>query len=358
MAAQGAGRFETRGRSGTWMGQEELKGSADEDVARMIALALRLRLRDVATGFEAQAGGTIAPEVERGGLAGARSARERLVAAALETLDLYARRAQSDMASLVRVLELAAPGDVFWSSYEAALDEAADALFSRLNLPGGNPSVSEKNRLANHAAGLKQRGRDEFEAELTAARRRRERLAGAAGAEPAADQLDDRLPLHRRAVFDRDLHELSVAAGRDGEPLSLVMIDIDHFKQVNDRHGHPVGDEVLLAIAQMAVRRVAHKGKAYRYGGEEFAALLPHYSAEEAAGLAERLRKDVQEEPLGSPGVQVTASFGVACLPDDAANPEALLRKADEALYNAKHGGRNRVCISSEADANREPDRA
>ena len=134
-----------------------------------------------------------------------------------------------------------------------------------------------------------------------------------------------------------------VRAADGDDPVSLVMIDLDHFKSVNDRHGHPVGDEVLLEVAGRVVRRASRKGKAYRYGGEEFALLLPGYSAEEAVGLAERIRKDLEQATLSSKSLKVTASFGVACVPDQAPDSKTLLEKADAALYAAKKGGRNRV---------------
>jgi diguanylate cyclase (GGDEF)-like protein len=163
---------------------------------------------------------------------------------------------------------------------------------------------------------------------------------------PSSGDLDDRLPVRKRGVFDQDLVELVKRAVHEQEPLSLTLIDIDHFKRVNDLHGHPVGDEVLLGIAKCIVKRLAHKGRAYRYGGEEFAIILPTYSAEEAVGLAERLRKDIEEMQIGTKELRVTASFGIACLPEDAKDPASLLKSADTALYTAKKTGRNRVKLS------------
>jgi diguanylate cyclase (GGDEF)-like protein len=155
--------------------------------------------------------------------------------------------------------------------------------------------------------------------------------------------LDDRLPVRRRGAFDHDLKVTIDKASQSQETISLVMIDIDHFKKVNDKHGHHAGDLVLLGVAQCLVRRLAHKGHVYRYGGEEFAIILPTYSTDEAVGLSERLRKDIEEKTIGTNGVKITASFGVASFPDDAKDAISLIKKADTALYASKKNGRNRV---------------
>jgi diguanylate cyclase (GGDEF)-like protein len=150
---------------------------------------------------------------------------------------------------------------------------------------------------------------------------------------------------NRRTILD--LLEEEIQRGqRYKHPLSFLMMDIDHFKKINDAHGHPVGDEVLVEVAGLVVRRLAYKGRAYRYGGEEISLLLRDYSAEEAAGLAERIRRDLEVRTLASRNLRVTASFGVASLPDQASDAKALLEVADVALYEAKRGGRNRVRVA------------
>jgi diguanylate cyclase (GGDEF)-like protein len=106
-----------------------------------------------------------------------------------------------------------------------------------------------------------------------------------------------------------------------------------------------------MEVSEMVVKRLAHKGKAYRYGGEEISLLLPSYSAEEAAGLAERIRKDIAREPLSSKSLEVTASFGVASVPDHGTSASELLENADKALYGAKENGRNRVRIYGELES-------
>jgi diguanylate cyclase (GGDEF)-like protein len=128
--------------------------------------------------------------------------------------------------------------------------------------------------------------------------------------------------------------------------LSLVMIDIDEFKQVNDTMGHPVGDQVLVETAQL-MRQVLREGDlAGRMGGEEFAVLLPQTSDDEAREVAERLRRVVErwEVECGQSCCRVTISLGVATFRDSEETVESLLRRADQALYDAKREGRNRVC--------------
>jgi diguanylate cyclase (GGDEF)-like protein len=152
--------------------------------------------------------------------------------------------------------------------------------------------------------------------------------------------------LANRRAFDRSLdRELSRAARTDGR-LSVVLLDIDHFKLLNDNHGHVVGDTVLKQIA-VALRAC---GREYdtiaRYGGEEFAAVLPGCSSGLAMQVAERLREAVQEAPTD---VKVTASAGVATYPYDGIDVAGLLSAADRALYASKRAGRNLVRSAEQA---------
>ncbi len=151
---------------------------------------------------------------------------------------------------------------------------------------------------------------------------------------------------NRYALFDTLKREHS-RAGREGTPLAVIMVDLDHFKRVNDAYGHLAGDAVLREAArrmQAGVRTYDHVG---RYGGEEFVIVLPGASGANAAQLAERLRLDLVHEPIAVDGlhrVQVTASFGISATGQAAGDgPETLIRLADAALYRAKENGRNRV---------------
>jgi diguanylate cyclase (GGDEF)-like protein/hemerythrin-like metal-binding protein len=130
-------------------------------------------------------------------------------------------------------------------------------------------------------------------------------------------------------------------ARRHTQPLAVVILDIDHFKQVNDRHGHAAGDQVLEGLARILESHVRESDLVARWGGEEFVVIAPMTGIDGAANLAEKIRALLESTDLGPEG-PVTASFGVAELkPDDTV--EALLHRADEALYRAKTGGRNRV---------------
>lgn len=154
---------------------------------------------------------------------------------------------------------------------------------------------------------------------------------------------------NRYALSDASNLEFELAQ-RDDTPLSLLAIDLDHFKSINDRHGHATGDLVLREVSELIRQELRNHDRIYRIGGEEFLVLLPATDLHAASALAERLRKRIEASMLpmatGDQRVQVTASFGVA-----QANPEreswdhALLR-ADQALYRAKESGRNRVCPS------------
>jgi diguanylate cyclase (GGDEF)-like protein len=163
-------------------------------------------------------------------------------------------------------------------------------------------------------------------------------------------EIDALLGVYQRGVFERDLQEFAKHSTDAGTPLVLVMCDVDKFKNVNDKYGHPAGDEVLKFIAHTVKNISTGKGKTYRYGGEELALLLPNYSAEEAAALAERIRKALETQLIGAEAIKMTASFGVAELPTHATTPKELVEAADKALYCAKNLGRNLVRISGEPE--------
>jgi diguanylate cyclase (GGDEF)-like protein len=136
-------------------------------------------------------------------------------------------------------------------------------------------------------------------------------------------------------------------AGREGFQLSLLILDIDHFKHYNDRNGHLEGDEVLKRIGELLKRSIRDGDKAVRYGGEEFVVVYPGATKASALHLAETLRKSVEETPFrhaaGQPLGKVTISGGVASFPEDSRDSIDLIRSADQALYEAKAAGRNRV---------------
>jgi diguanylate cyclase (GGDEF)-like protein len=150
---------------------------------------------------------------------------------------------------------------------------------------------------------------------------------------------------NRAAILDMLERELARSARKEGA-VGAIMVDVDHFKQVNDTRGHAGGDAVLVEIARRLKSGLREYDAAGRYGGEEFLIVLPGAGADEAAEVAQRLRLAVAAEPiqLAREQVQVTASFGAAVsATDQNLDADALIRAADEALYMAKRGGRNRV---------------
>ena len=158
--------------------------------------------------------------------------------------------------------------------------------------------------------------------------------------------IDELVKLKNRRGFNEDLLRLFAQASVTTAPLALVRIDVDYFKRVNDDHGgHAVGDEALVAIAQVLAVCVRGKGEAYRVGGDEFALLLPNHTTPEAAAVSERVRGAVHATPITSRALTVSISAGVAVYPDHAGDAAALEMAADTAAYDAKKRGRNRVGV-------------
>ena len=152
--------------------------------------------------------------------------------------------------------------------------------------------------------------------------------------------------LWNRIYFDNRLAAESAASLRHSRPLACMMIDLDHFKHINDTHGHAVGDVALREVARLLAERCRTEDVVCRYGGEEFVILCPSTTAVAAGILADRLRINISELVLqGSHGpLQVTCSIGIA----DGMSGSALCNAADIALYHAKRTGRNRVCLASD----------
>ncbi|MBD8892982.1 GGDEF domain-containing protein [Roseibium litorale] len=146
-----------------------------------------------------------------------------------------------------------------------------------------------------------------------------------------------------RRRYDAHAPEILKECLEAGKPLSMLIFDIDHFKGVNDRLGHQVGDQVLKAVGKLLKENVRQQDSLYRVGGEEFVMLACHLSADKAVGLAERIRKQIEQVSDVTLPEKVTVSIGVACAPDDGARLDDLFRVADQRLYEAKHRGRNRV---------------
>ncbi len=152
-----------------------------------------------------------------------------------------------------------------------------------------------------------------------------------------------------RSKFERELRRLLIKYDKTKEKFSLIMCDLDDFKRVNDLYGHRAGDEVLREFAYILQKDLRMTDIVSRYGGEEFAILLPGLVLKEAVAVAERLRRRVEELVIrwGDDIIKVTASFGVAEV-RDGDRPETIIQRADEALYLAKLDGKN--CVRSEID--------
>ena len=158
---------------------------------------------------------------------------------------------------------------------------------------------------------------------------------------------------NRRAFGDLLVSAIANEDRRAEGKLGLVLLDLDHFKKLNDTYGHPAGDAALRSLAHLLNQHLRRGDQAARYGGEEFVVILPGSDEERSAGAAERLRTALQKHRFVFEGARIplTASFGVSVWPDDGKEPEALLAGADRALYAAKQAGRNRVAAASSVEA-------
>jgi two-component system cell cycle response regulator len=170
-----------------------------------------------------------------------------------------------------------------------------------------------------------------------------------------AAQRDGLTRAFNKGYFVQRLETEMAYTARHGVPLSLIMLDLDHFKQVNDTYGHPTGDAVLVQLSKLIHAQLRAEDVFARYGGEEFALLCRGTSLDEALLIGERIRVATQNTPFAYEGrtIQCTVSIGVAAFTGAHATagigwtPASLIERADKALYAAKHGGRNRVVRGS-----------
>ena len=153
--------------------------------------------------------------------------------------------------------------------------------------------------------------------------------------------------LYNHRTFYSFLKAEIIRTQRFNRPVSLLMLDIDHFKRVNDTYGHPVGDTILKGLSDLLVKQARAVDRACRYGGEEFMVILPETEVTVAMQMAERVRAAVERQPFdigGGKNINITVSVGVVTYPQQAASLKELVKAADLALYAAKRGGRNQVC--------------
>jgi len=154
--------------------------------------------------------------------------------------------------------------------------------------------------------------------------------------------------IYNRRYFDELLVREESRAKRYPQKFSLLMIDIDDFKKINDTFGHPSGDNILKVMGQILLRRIRNTDFVARYGGEEFSIIAPHTDKKNASVFASRIMDFIAKEEFAvndSTKAKVTISIGVANFSDDAQSKEELIKKADNALYQAKELGKNRVCL-------------
>ncbi|MDH4164484.1 MAG: diguanylate cyclase [Nitrospirota bacterium] len=157
--------------------------------------------------------------------------------------------------------------------------------------------------------------------------------------------------LHNRRFLEDTLGHQAAQAVRAGDPVGVMMLDLDHFKRFNDTHGHAAGDLLLKEFGAFVRKHIRHGDYVCRYGGEEFVVVLPHSRTEATRKRAEELRRGLPAmicEHLGKRLGGVTVSIGIAQCPEDGQTAELLLRSADEALYRAKERGRDRIEIAGE----------
>jgi len=214
----------------------------------------------------------------------------------------------------------------------------AGDLTARTGLPGGREEIS---RLGGAFDQMAQALQDR-DAELQRALRESRELA-------ITDPLTG---LHNRRYLWELLGRELLKSRRNRTPVAAILADIDHFKRFNDTWGHEAGDLVLKRVADVIREHVRGSDIGCRYGGEELAVILPETTLEVAVERAELIRRGIAAlrlEYSGRPLDAVTSSFGVAVYPQHAGNAEALLRAADEALYEAKKAGRNRAVVSQAA---------
>jgi len=161
---------------------------------------------------------------------------------------------------------------------------------------------------------------------------------------------DDLTGVYNKRVFSEKLTEMVRFSNRYDRSFSVTVLDLDHFKAINDEHGHQVGDLVLKQFANFLILNIREVDKVFRIGGDEFAITIFEHPKAEALKLLERLKKLLEEKKFfdqtSKTFIQVTVSAGIANFPEDATTGEQLVRLADKALYEAKAGGRNRICVT------------
>ena len=170
---------------------------------------------------------------------------------------------------------------------------------------------------------------------------------GNAGNSGNEKEYDDKLPILKFSFIENNLQDIINTSISKESPISLIMLDIDHFKKFNDTYGHPIGDDVLKITCSLIKKIVKSECFVVRYGGEEITIILPNYNIEEASALAERVRKDIESYDFiveKDKSEHITISGGIRSI-NEAVDYKVLINEADAALREAKSEGRNRICV-------------
>jgi diguanylate cyclase len=241
------------------------------------------------------------------------------------------------------------------TSYSASLADASEKLQGASDDPhGGIDGAAMRTVIERLLTGAKdmETSNKKLEARLSASRQEIEQLQQNLEAVRNESLTDPLTTLSNRKFFDAELRKFVAEAKASGQPLTLLLSDVDHFKVFNDKFGHPTGDQVLRLVAMSVKQNVTQRDVAARYGGEEFAIALPQTALRSALTVADHIRRAVMHKELmkrssGERLGRVTISIGVAQLrPAD--TPQTLIERADQCLYAAKRSGRN--CVISESD--------
>jgi diguanylate cyclase len=233
--------------------------------------------------------------------------------------------------------------------YNEGLGQHIEGMASRLH----NPVVAELvKELIGHTVAMRDSGKA-LSATLDEAHQEIERLKEHLENITQEANRDFLTGVSNRKAFDRQLDALAMSARQQNQIFSLLMLDIDHFKRINDTHGHPIGDEVLRQIGRILFERIRGKDMVARYGGEEFAILLPETPLQGGVAVAEHIRKNIASIELvrkdtGERLPPVTISIGVAQYRGSGDSLALLITRADQALYRSKLTGRDRVTAEAQ----------
>jgi diguanylate cyclase len=262
-----------------------------------------------------------------------------------DRIDSVGSRMKAELKQVLDTIDSAAGSA---TSYSASLADAS------AKLEGANDGAGLRVVIERLVTGAKdmETANKKLEARLSASREEIEQLQQNLDMVRTESLTDPLTALANRKFFDAELKRVIDEAKQSGEPLSLLMSDVDHFKSFNDRFGHVTGDQVLRLVAVCLKQNVKDQDVAARYGGEEFAVALPKTEVSAARAVADHVReavmtKDLMKKSSGERLGRVTISIGVAQLkPDD--TPQSLLERADTCLYAAKRAGRNRVVCETD----------